>query len=739
MKTLRVLALLFVLVWLGCPPIAPSSAASGAVQIIYDDQLAQGWENWSWAQVNLSASAPVHGGLSSIAVSMDAWEGLYLHKAGVDTSGLTHLRFYLHGGTSGGQDLILFMNLEGPGGAANGPGMGLPTPTASAWIEVLVPLVDLNPDGYTITGLTWQEASGGSQPTWYLDDLSLISQEHPDAPQLTLGRVFPRALPPDPGSSLVVRVRVADPQSAGDVAAVQLDARALGLGWVPLSDDGRSSDGSAGDGMYGAAMTLPAGTAPGEARLLVQASDQAGHSAALPLGSLVVLGPVSAPTPPALPARLGWGSNAWSETAGQDWQVNSGVPWDYVYQYITYGWQSWGGSFVQRFVQQAWDKNYIPVVTVYLMLGTPPECGEGGACYAQKLQQAGAVQAYLASFEEAVQEAAGSRSVIFNLEPDFYGFMQQLSNSAGRPAGVIPDDPASYPVALNKPGYANNLAGFGRYLVDRLHALAPNALAAPMASAWATNGDPQSVTPGEAAVMAQRTAAFIAQMGGAQADLLVTEWSDRDAGSGMRPWWDDRDFETPRPTRAILWANALSRAAGRRLLLWQVPVGNMALDNTCDHYQDNRAAYAFSHPRELFEAGIAGVLFGGGASCMTQVWTDGGFAAAQAAVAYTPPGAPTGLVALTPVGAVASLRWDDNPEPDLWGYQVQYRPQGSGAWQTVEAGRRTSLSLLLPGTGAWELRLLAVDAMASPSLPGAAVTVTVSAEVARLYLPLVGR
>ena len=29
--------------------------------------------------------------------------------------------------------------------------------------------------------------------------------------------------------------------------------------------------------------------------------------------------------------------------------------------------------------------------------------------------------------------------------------------------------------------------------------------------------------------------------------------------------------------------------------LWQVPVGDMAQNNTCDHYQDNRAAYLFRH------------------------------------------------------------------------------------------------------------------------------------------------
>ena len=223
------------------------------------------------------------------------------------------------------------------------------------------------------------------------------------------------------------------------------------------------------------------------------------------------------------------------------------MPWDYVYQYITYGWESWGMNFTYRFVQQAWSKGYIPMVTVYLMLGAPPDCGEGGECYASKLQNDATVQAYLDSLQRAAQEAQGNKPVIFNLEPDFYGFMQQLSNTSTPPSGVQPDDPSSYPVALNKSGYANTLAGFGRYMVDLVHATAPNALVAPMASMWATNGDPQTVTSQQAAQMAQRTAAFIDVMGGAQSDLLVVEWSDRDAGSGLRPWWDDTDRESPRP------------------------------------------------------------------------------------------------------------------------------------------------------------------------------------------------
>jgi hypothetical protein len=36
------------------------------------------------------------------------------------------------------------------------------------------------------------------------------------------------------------------------------------------------------------------------------------------------------------------------------------VPWDYVYQYITFGWETWGNNFVRRFVDQAWSRPPLP-------------------------------------------------------------------------------------------------------------------------------------------------------------------------------------------------------------------------------------------------------------------------------------------------------------------------------------------------------------------------------------------
>ncbi len=720
--------------------LAPPARATP--QVIYDDTLAAGWANWSWAAVNLAATAPVHTGSHSIAVTYTAgWQGLYLAHPGASTLGFSRLRFYAHGGSSGGQLIQLYAIRASDSGDAHSPELQLAPLAANTWTEIQISLTDLSAAGTDITGLVWQDRSGGSQATFYLDDITLMSDESPDGPVLTSGQLGRRAAPADGTSGVVVRVQVDDPQGLADITSVTLDATALGRGQLNLRDDGRSNDGAAGDGLFGGLFTVVPATSPGEYTLVVTAHDQAGHSATLSLGAFVALSAPGGAAPGVLPARPAWGTNEWSETPGQDWQVNSGVPWDYVYQYITYGWEGWGANFVSRFANEAWDKDYIPVISVYLLLGVPPDCGESAACYASKLQNATTVSNYLASLARAAQQASGSDPVIFHLEPDFYGFMQQYNYSQGV---AQPDSPGNYPVALNLPGYPNTLAGFGRRLVDLIHQSAPNALVAPHASMWATNIDPNNVPANQVASLAQRTATFINAMGGVQADLFFVEWSDRDSGctdlpqcQPPRPWWDDTNRTLPRPSRALLWANAVSAAAGKRLILWQVPAGNMDLNDTCNQYRDNRPAYAFSHPRDLYEAGVIAALFGAGATCLTSPSTDGGFIQTQGDIAYDPPSAPTGLSAGPATGPFVPLRWNENSEPDRWGYRLTYGPVGGGTPVSRDIGPANATALLLPTAGQWRITVAAYDAMGQLSPASSAVIVTTAVDAPAVYLPLI--
>ena len=72
---------------------------------IYDEALASGWQNWSWATVDTASSAYANTGAVSIAVTAPPYSALYLRSAAapVDTHGYLNLTFFVHGGTAGGQ------------------------------------------------------------------------------------------------------------------------------------------------------------------------------------------------------------------------------------------------------------------------------------------------------------------------------------------------------------------------------------------------------------------------------------------------------------------------------------------------------------------------------------------------------------------------------------------------------------------------------------------------------------
>ena len=66
------------------------------------------------------------------------------------------------------------------------------------------------------------------------------------------------------------------------------------------------------------------------------------------------------------------------------------------------------------------------------------------------------------------------------------------------------------------------------------------------------------------------------------------------------------------------------------MVLWQLPLGDTMLNNTSGHYQDNRLQWWLddpgeSHLRATRNAGVVGLLFGGGADGTTTDLTDGGF------------------------------------------------------------------------------------------------------------------
>ena len=156
------------------------TARSQADEILFDDTLRNGWANWSWADVDMANSSPAQTGLRSIRITVDAWEALYLHHTPFDVSGFTNLVFWIHGGSAGGQRLMLQAVFDSAP-VADGQAIG-PLP-AGIWQQVQVPISVLVPPGQaTIDGFWIQDQTGNTQPALYVDEIRLLAGSSPPPP-----------------------------------------------------------------------------------------------------------------------------------------------------------------------------------------------------------------------------------------------------------------------------------------------------------------------------------------------------------------------------------------------------------------------------------------------------------------------------------------------------------------------------------------------------------------------------
>jgi hypothetical protein len=119
------------------------------------------------------------------------------------------------------------------------------------------------------------------------------------------------------------------------------------------------------------------------------------------------------------------------------------------------------------------------------------------------------------------------------------------------------------------------------------------------------------------------TGRYMLALGAAEGDFVVTDPSDRDAAwysaQGQDRWWDDR-----KAAAYLAWSKTLAETVGKSTVMWQIPLGNSAQNNTTNHWQDNRVDYLFAHLNEVADAHVAALLFGAGHQEQTTPETDGG-------------------------------------------------------------------------------------------------------------------
>ncbi|MEU6505663.1 RICIN domain-containing protein [Streptomyces sp. NPDC046942] len=246
--------------------------------------------------------------------------------------------------------------------------------------------------------------------------------------------------------------------------------------------------------------------------------------------------------------------------------------------------------------------------TWYSLRDLGDAAGEGdGPGEVKAINRTDLLTRYLNDYRFFLQKIGTSHDAI-DLEPDFWGYVRSLGNPHQVPAQVTASNPTDCG------SQENSATGLAQCLISMAHKYAPNTAAGLHLSCfdWQTN--------------TQACVKDYANLGAKNADFLVTDVSDRDAGWYAQPahggsdhFWNDQ-----KAAAALQFYKTMAESVGKPVVLWQIPVGNMAQNNTLNHYKDDKVDWFFGHMDQVANAHIAGLLFGPGQQEQTTAETDGG-------------------------------------------------------------------------------------------------------------------
>jgi hypothetical protein len=346
---------------------------------------------------------------------------------------------------------------------------------------------------------------------------------------------------------------------------------------------------------------------------------------AAPVGAL-------APLPARWPSRsveLGMADGANAAAA-----LRATAPFGFRYQYLAggvntgQGWSTWDANaqYPTYYIRDSASNKVTPVFSYYMIRQSAPGNGMGeSAGDLANIANGATMNAYYADLKLFFQRAGAesATTVVLHVEPDLWGYIQQRYGDDATAAPALAGGTGMTELA----GIPDNASGVARAIVKLRDTYAPNVLLAYHLSLWGTNVDPLIQKPSDAEIdqLAARSATFYQSLR-ANFDLAFAEFSDRDAGFAIYHdgtvgvWWYADDF-----ARNARYLGRFSTLIQKRIVLWQIPLGNTkmrAMNNTWDHYQDNKAEWFLDDPGRVnlsayARAGVIGFLFGRGGDGMT--------------------------------------------------------------------------------------------------------------------------
>ncbi|MBW3651864.1 MAG: hypothetical protein KY458_14960, partial [Actinobacteria bacterium] len=445
-------------------------------------------------------------------------------------------------------------------------------------------------------------------------------------------------------------------------------------------------------------------------------------------------GPSAAAAAPegVLRPHFAFGISAQPDATGlEGWVPESGVPFDYLYQYLAggsntgAGWQTWhpDATFPLAYARRAASLGAVPVFSYYQLLhsrGPCDGCGEAERDLAN-LDDPATMRSYFEDFTTLLRRLGPHASggvqgyggpAIVHVEPDLAGFALQGLLDRSRCFGHCTgpgSDPSGLRAAVASTGLAqlagleDSFRGFNLALLRLRDLYAPNVALAFHISNWAALRDIGSERdPAIDPVALGRTVADFAARSGvtdpgpgrSTYDLLFNDVADHDAGYykyvlGQDRFWDRLNASPLSFHRWERYLGTITRATGKPAFVWQVPLGNQrfrTMDNSPGHYQDNRAEYFFDNVEELRGAGIAAVLFGPGNPGNTTYHDARGDGVTNPAPRCTTDGTSAGQVCPTEASVVTD---DDGGYLRMAAtryYRSLSRPTGAGYWLVASDG-----------------------------------------------------
>ncbi|KQM19989.1 hypothetical protein ASE73_04345 [Sphingomonas sp. Leaf24] len=148
---------------------APAVAQDAGVGDVYGTALGNGWENWSWAKVELSSE--VQGSQRKpIRVEAGPYQALYLHHAPFDTTAYKSVAMLIQGMDGGAQQLRIVAVVGGKPLDTQAYTVTLP---ASGWKKIELPLSRIGADNKQIDGLWVQNATDKPVAPFYVTEITL--------------------------------------------------------------------------------------------------------------------------------------------------------------------------------------------------------------------------------------------------------------------------------------------------------------------------------------------------------------------------------------------------------------------------------------------------------------------------------------------------------------------------------------------------------------------------------------